>query len=112
MILTYADGSKTEAVILSRTENKIRAAIPGVDDPMEFTDIHGTWVSEDCEPVRIEFAWQSKTRAELLSEADCLCSHELAARLIQMLWRGSDEDEPKAETPLPVRDALAFRGTV
>ena len=95
MILTYANGSKTEGFLLARTENKIRVAIPGCDDPMELTDIRGTWVSEDCEPVRVEFAWQQKTREEVLSEADCLCSHELAARLIHLLWSGDEESESK-----------------
>ena len=102
MTLTYADGSRTEAFLLARTENKIRVAVPGSDDPLEFTDVHGTWVSDDCEPVRVEFAWQGKTREEVLTEADCICPHELAAHLIHLLWSGSDEDqlnaEPKAVT--------------
>ena len=108
MILTYADGSTTEAVLLARSENKIRVAIPGSDDPVEFTDVHGTWVSEDCEPVRVEFAWQGKTHEEVLTEADCVCSQELAARLIHLLWNGSDEEELKA-APLGADDALAMR---
>jgi hypothetical protein len=102
MTLTYADGSRTEAFLLARSENRIRVAIPGHDDPMELTDIHGTWVSEDCEPVRVEFAWQKKSRAEILTEADCVCSQDLAARLIHLLWAGSDEKELLAEAPLSV----------
>ena len=84
MTLTYADGSRTEAFLLARTESRIRVAVPGSDDPLEFTDVHGTWVSEDCEPVGLEFAWQGKTREEVLTEADCICPHELAAHLIQI----------------------------
>ena len=108
MVLIYADGSRTEAFLLARTENKIRVAVPGSDDPLELTDVHGTWVSEDCEPVRVEFAWQGKTREQVVSEADCICSHDLAARLIHLLWN-ADEEEPKAkavaafaESSLPV----------
>jgi hypothetical protein len=100
MVLIYADGSRTEAFLLARTENRIRVAIPGSDDPLELTDVHGTWVTEDCEPVRVEFAWQGKTREQILTEADCICSQELAGRLIHLLWSGSDEDsqdvQPKA----------------
>jgi hypothetical protein len=97
MFLTYTDGSRTEAFLLARTENKIRVAIPGSDDPLELTDIRGTWVTEDCEPVRVEFAWQGKTREQVITEADCICSHDLAARLIHLLWNGDEEDASQAE---------------
>jgi hypothetical protein len=108
MFLTYADGSRTEAVLLARSDNKIRVAIPGCDDHMELTQIHGTWVSEDCEPVRLEFAWQRKTREEVLSEADCVCSQELAARLIHLLESGSDENQPQAKSPLATISLFAL----
>ena len=100
MILTYADGSRTEAFLLARTENTIRVAIPGGDDTLELTNVSGTWVSEDCEPVRVEFAWQGKTRERVLREADCICSHKLAARLLHLLWSGGDEAEWKPEARL------------
>jgi len=80
--------------------NRIRVAIPGSDDPLEITDVRGTWVTEDCEPVRVEFAWQKKTREQILTEADCICSHDLAARLLHLLWSADEEDlrqaSPKA----------------
>jgi len=108
MTLIYADGSRTEAFLLARTENRIRVAIPGSDDPLEFTDMHGTWVSEDCEPVCVEFAWQGKTREEVLTEADCICSHELAARLIHLLWSGNDEDRLRAEPEAVISKVASF----
>jgi hypothetical protein len=111
MILTYADGSRTEAILLARSENKIRVAIPGIDDPVEFTYLHATWVSEDCEPVRVEFAWQSKTRDEIVSEADCICSRDLAARLIHLLRSGTDEEQLKAEAKLQAQAAMAMWST-
>jgi hypothetical protein len=95
MVLIYKDGSKTEAFLLARTENKIRVAIPGSDDPLELTDVHGTWVTEDCEPVRVQFAWEGKTPEQALTEADCVCSHDLAARLIHLLWNAEDESNIK-----------------
>jgi len=107
MILTYADGSTTEAILLARTENKIRVAIPGVDDPLELTDVHGTWVSEDCEPVRVAFTGQGKTPEQVLTEADCICPHELAARLVRLLWNG-EEDQLKTDAALGTRDALGL----
>jgi len=112
MILIYADGSRTEAVLLARTENKIRVALPGSDDPVEFTDVRGTWVSEDCEPVRVQFAWEGKTSEEVLTEADCICSKELAARLLHLLWSGNDEEALKTDAPLGAGDALSMRAAV
>ena len=109
MILRYADGSRAEGFLLARTENKIRVAIPGCDDPMEFTDVHGTWVSEDCEPVRVEFAWQGQAHVEIPLEADCVCSRELAAHLIHLLWSGSDAEQGKTDAPLGILDGF---GTV
>lgn len=100
MVLIYADGNKTEAFLLARTENKIRVAIPGGDDPLEITDVHGTWVTEDCEPVRVQFAWEGKTRAQVLSEADCICSHDLAARLLHLLWNADEETVELGSRPV------------
>jgi hypothetical protein len=106
MVLIYADGSKKEAVLLARMEDKIRVAVRGSDDPLELTDVHGTWVTEDCEPVRVEFAWQGKTHEQILTEADCICSHDLAARLLHLLWNADEpEDDYKASVPA---DAVGF----
>ena len=100
MVLTYANGSRTEAFLLARTENKIRVAIPGSDDPLELTDVRGTWVTEDCEPVRVQFAWEGKTREQVISEADCICSHDLAARLLHLLWNAGEETVELGNSPL------------
>lgn len=108
MVLIYGDGSRTEAFLLARTENKIRVAIPGSDDPLELTDVRGTWVSEDCEPVRVEFAWQGRTREQVLTEADCLCSQDLAAHLIHLLWSADEEDPWKAKQNAVPSDAEAW----
>jgi len=71
----------------------MRVAVPGGEDILEFTRIHQVWVSEDCEPVQIEFAWQRHpAAAEAVSEADFICSHDLAAHLLHLLWTDSDED--------------------
>jgi hypothetical protein len=105
MTLTYANGNTTEAILLARMENKLRAAIPGGDEPLELTNVHGIWVSEECEPVRVEFAWERKTREEVLTEAECVCSHDLAARLIHLLWTDSDHDEV---TPDPALSAMGL----
>jgi hypothetical protein len=57
---------------------------------LAFTRIHGTWVSEDLEPVAVRFAWERRTAAHPFSDSDCICSKELAAQLIQSLFSGSE----------------------
>lgn len=91
MTIKYLDGRAVEAVVLSRKEATIRVAMEGADDVMEFSNIKGTWVSADCDPVQLEFAWRDY-RKPAISEANCFCSHELAARLIHLLFTDSDED--------------------
>ena len=103
MTIKYANGTKMEAVIVTRRENTIRAAVKGGDDVVEFTDVNGTWVSEDCEPVQIEFSWQRRERQIEYSEADFICPQELAARLIHMLLEG---EEPERETVAPANALL------
>ncbi|HUI53739.1 MAG TPA: hypothetical protein VLY04_02120 [Bryobacteraceae bacterium] len=112
MTLTYQDGTKVEAIILSRTDDKIRVTIPGCEDPLELTEVNGTWVTEDCEPVRVEFAWQRKTREEILAEADCICSHELASRLIHLLRNGTDEEELQAKASVLTQDTVVVHRVV
>jgi hypothetical protein len=99
MTIQYANGMKMEAALLARRENTIRVAPRGGDDVLEFTNLRGTWISEDCEPVRIEFEWERRGRRPEISEADCICSQELAARLIRLLVSG-EEEEGEAVAPL------------
>src|SRR6202171_5450625 len=103
MTIKYANGTKMEAVIVTRGENTIRVAVEGGDDVVEFTDVNGTWVSEDCEPVQIEFAWQRRERQMEYSAADFVCPQQLAARLIHMLLA---DEEPERETSAPANSLL------
>jgi hypothetical protein len=97
MTIRYADGRTYEAVLLSRTETTLRVAAKGTDDVQAFTDVHGTWVSEDCEPVRIDFEWQRHSGEQAVAEADCICPAELASRLLYLLFSGTDDDGVKAD---------------
>lgn len=99
MTIRYSDGRPVEAALLSRTENTMRVAVQGADDATEFTNIKGTWVAADCEPVSIEFAWQRLDRKPTVSEAECCCSRELAAKLIHSLFAGGNETAMEAEAP-------------
>jgi hypothetical protein len=87
MTITYANGTVLEAIVLSHEENEIRAIAAGCDDVLGFNCIHGTWISDELEPVNIKFGWQ---RGVALTPelADCICSKELATHLIQTLLTG------------------------
>ncbi len=90
MVIRYKDGAEIEAILLSRREGKLRVAAKGLDDALEFAEINGKWVSEDWEPVQIQFEWERDSRLNPVSEADCICPHELAAELIGGLDPGTD----------------------
>ena len=93
MTITYPDGTVLQAIVLSHEEHAIRAAAAGCDDVLAFTRIHGTWISEEIEPVTIEFDWQRRRTSPAISEDDCVCSKELATRLIESLFRGCEPKE-------------------
>jgi hypothetical protein len=93
MTIRYTDGQTKEAVLLSRTKDSLRVVLEGADDLIELKRIRGTWISDDCEQVEVAFAWEGNARPEKPKEADCVCSHDLAARLISMLLVGGDRAE-------------------
>jgi hypothetical protein len=96
MIVTYQNGISNEAIVLTRTDTSMRVAFRDQDDPVDFQLIHGTWVSEDCEPVQMQIG--SPRAAADVTEEDCICSPDLAARLMALLPTDSEEviDEPRA----------------
>jgi hypothetical protein len=105
MTIQYVDGRKVQGVVLFRGDDEVRVAVEGVEDAVVFTRRSGTWVSDDCEPVRLEFAWQRRLHTEEVSEDDCICSQDLASRLRQLLLSDSETVVPM---PLPkVRSAAA-----
>jgi len=93
MTITYPNRTALEALLLSRGKDTLRAAISGEDDIHIFTHIHNTWVSEECEPVQIDFVWSRSGGADVPTEADCICSKALASRLIAMLSAGTSTDD-------------------
>jgi hypothetical protein len=106
MTIKYSDGKSVEAVLLSRTENTIRVAVEGAEDVTELSNVRGIWVSDECEPVSIQFAWRRNERKTALSEDDFCCSHELAARLIQLLFAGSAPETIELNAPVQTDPTL------
>ena len=108
MTIRYSNGSQQQAILLSRKESAIRVAILGSDDVTEFRSLSEYWISEDCEPVQIEF-FSKRHDANCIPAADeCVCSPELASRLVGMLFSGDGESKtgtilPSSQYDLPSR---------
>lgn len=98
MTITYPKGTVLKALVLSHEENEIRAIAPGCTDVLAFTRIHGNWISEELEPVTIEFAWQRHGASPAGTEEDLICPQELATHLIQTLFSGESDGEEVADT--------------
>jgi hypothetical protein len=105
MTLRYADRREIDAVLLSRTDGKMRVALKGSDDITELTEVSGAWVTDDCEPVQVRFAYQKPSPVPT-SEEDYICSPELAAKLMHLL-RSADESEESSQTPAMTKQELA-----
>ena len=58
ILIKYSNGLVLQGVVLSFGDQSMRVAIKDSDDAAEYRMIHGVWVSEDCEVVRLEFAGQ------------------------------------------------------
>lgn len=105
MRIRYQDGSAIEGITLSQTSTTLRVAVKGQDDVMEFNNINGAWVSEDCEPVILETGSSART-PEAYSADQFICSKELASHLIRLLLTDSVEDvldEPAVFRPAHAR---------
>jgi len=96
--ITYPNGIVVKATVLSHHQNELRAIAAGCDDVLAFSCINGTWISEELEPVTLEFGWLRRGAHPAWSEDDCVCSRELATRLIQTLFGGGELDTATVET--------------
>jgi hypothetical protein len=85
MTITYPDGTAVQAILLSRSADTLRVAVTGDDDLRSFTLVNNTWISESCEPVTIGFEWQTVRPGSPQTESECICSKQLASRLIAHL---------------------------
>ena len=92
MTIHRADGHRIEAALLARYQHAVRVAVRGSDDAVEFKEWNGTWISEDCEPVRIEFDWDERANEPSSPECTLLCSPEHARRVVGVLRRAKKAD--------------------
>jgi hypothetical protein len=91
MKIVYEDGTVVEGFLLSNIGTIMRAAVKGCDESLEIENLDGGWQCEKRYPVQVRFEWESGKLPEVPSETDCICSKELASRLIQSLETGDDD---------------------
>src|SRR5690349_1128390 len=86
MIIRYRNGSEVEGLLLSYRESSMRVALRGAHDACELRQMKGAWMTEDCEPVQVEFECEQKRVTPTVTVNDCICPPELVERLLQMLF--------------------------
>jgi hypothetical protein len=90
MTIRFADGTTAEGIILASDPNTMRVALGSSDDAVTFFRLGDVWTSEDNEQVEISYVWQEHSSRQSITEADCICSKELATVLLRRLF---SEDE-------------------
>lgn len=105
MKIRYQNGQSIEAITLSRGKNALRVLLRGTEDVIELTRVNSVWVTEDCEPVTLEYP--SARPPASYREEDLICSADLAAHLIHLLYTDSSEDVPEAPAAAPERELCA-----
>jgi hypothetical protein len=100
MTIRYTNGQTLEAVLLSQTPTTMRLAVQGHDDIVVLTRISDVWVSDECDAVQVGCSWTVQLAKTEVTEADCICSHDLAAHLIRLLYVGGDDLRDKGSPAL------------
>jgi hypothetical protein len=83
--ITYSNGTRVRAMLLTRTSDTLRVAVEGQSDATEFYCADSAWVSENFEAVTIEFEWEQQRPKPVPSVDDCICSPDLAEQLMAQL---------------------------
>jgi len=91
MTIKNRNRTAAEAALLPRAQTS-NHTMTKVEDVVEFPNTQGSRVSQERKPGQTDFAWQRHDQTLTVSEADCICSHELAAKLIHLLFIDSSHD--------------------
>ena len=52
----YSNGRVLQGIVMAFGDRRVRVAVKGSDDAVEFRLVNQVWVSEDCEVVKMDFA--------------------------------------------------------
>jgi len=88
MTIKNRDRRAVEAALLPRAQTS-NHTMTKVENTVKFPNI---WISQDRKPIQTDVAWQLHDQTLTVSEADCICSHELATRLIDSLSVDTSHD--------------------
>src|SRR5690242_3632935 len=91
MWITFLDGQIREAVIFSQNNQTLRVATEQSEDLLDLTCISGQWVTENCEPVQVEFAWDRRRPAAAITMEECICPPAVY-RAIEALWDAASQN--------------------
>ncbi len=100
MRLRYQNGAVIEGITLFRTGTRMRVAIRDREDSLDLTNIHGTWVTDECEPVIMETGTSSFKTVVEYSDEEFICPQPLADHLISLLIVDSMEELLDEQAPL------------
>ncbi len=89
MTVKYADGRVKNGLLIAWENRKMRVVLEGADDTEELISVCDAWISDSGDPVKVQFEWQHHAVQQTVTEADCVCSKELAASLIDCLFGGN-----------------------
>ncbi len=99
MNIRYQNGDIIEGTALFRTADRMRIAVRGKDDALDLTSYHGTWITDECEPVFMETGITYKTDMDYSDEA-FICPQSLADHLVSLLVSDPMEELMDEQTPL------------
>jgi hypothetical protein len=111
MTITCPDGKASKRFFYRARKSTMRVAVEGAEDAMELSNVRGIWVSDECEPLSIQFAGPRHQAKPALSEDDFCRSHECAARPIHLLFAGDAEGTIELNAPVQT-DPMLFASPV
>jgi hypothetical protein len=92
MIITYADGTTVEALLLSSEGSVMRLAVAGDEGVRLLKRMGGSWRAEDGHPVEVQYSWQADRRVPLPEESQFICSTKVARQLVSNLINGPEPE--------------------
>ena len=87
ILIRYSDSTVQAAILLATIGSRVRAAVPGCDDAVEFTWTSQRWLAENGQAVEIEFDSPEWSAAcEAAASADSGPGLEPASSGFPELW--------------------------
>ena len=79
MIFSDQNAVRTEAVLLAASESRLRVAVSGNDDVVEFRRVYGRWISETGQEIEIEAIAPNSAQEQVIRLFEPSAHHALGA---------------------------------